>query len=242
MNGDGAVTAYDAHLFLNLLQEATILVPANGKAEVVCHIRLLDRSALNTSYPTGAYVEGYVRVQGLATDEGAAGTSHSIPVLGYYGSWSEPSMYDVGSLIDSIYGTETRAPYLGTTNSYGYTVSNFLNILYAGETESSAMVGNPVDFDDEYLSVRNAFNNQGGNSISTLVFSLIRNAGNSRLQIVDSNTKTAYLDEEVGAATASYYSEMQTHGSIPGSSLALTGAAQTPPAMRSRRAPAWILR
>ena len=69
------------------------------------------------------------------------------------------------------------------------------------------MVGNPVDFDDEYLSVRNAFNNQGGNSISTLVFSLIRNAGNSRLQIVDSNTKTAYLDEEVGAATASYYSE-----------------------------------
>lgn len=207
LNGDGAVTAYDAHLFLNLLQEATILVPANGKAEVVCHIRLLDRSALNTSYPTGAYVEGYVRVQGLATDEGAAGTSHSIPVLGYYGSWSEPSMYDVGSLIDSIYGTETRAPYLGTTNSYGYTVSNFLNILYAGETESSAMVGNPVDFDDEYLSVRNAFNNQGGNSISTLVFSLIRNAGNSRLQIVDSNTKTAYLDEEVGAATASYYSE-----------------------------------
>lgn len=203
LNGDGAVTAYDAHLFLNLLQEATILVPANGKAEVVCHIRLLDRSALNTSYPTGAYVEGYVRVQGLATDEGAAGTSHSIPVLGYYGSWSEPSMYDVGSLIDSIYGTETRAPYLGTTNSYGYTVSNFLNILYAGETESC----NPVDFDDEYLSVRNAFNNQGGNSISTLVFSLIRNAGNSRLQIVDSNTKTAYLDEEVGAATASYYSE-----------------------------------
>ena len=207
LNGDGAVTAYDAHLFLNLLQEATILVPANGKAEVVCHIRLLDRSALNTSYPTGAYVEGYVRVQGLATDEGAAGTSHSIPVLGYYGSWSEPSMYDVGSLIDSIYGTETRAPYLGTKNEYGYTVSNFLNILYAGETESSAMVGNPVDFDDEYLSVRNAFNNQGGNSISTLVFSLIRNAGNSRLQIVDSNTKAAYLDEEVGAATASYYSE-----------------------------------
>ena len=207
LNGDGAVTAYDAHLFLNLLQEATILVPANGKAEVVCHIRLLDRSTLNASYPTGAYVEGYVRVQGLATDEGAAGTSHSIPVLGYYGSWSEPSMYDVGSLIDSIYGTETRAPYLGTTNSYGYTVSNFLNILYAGETESSPIVGNPVDFDDEYLSVRNAFNNQGGNSISTLVFSLIRNAGNSRLQIVDSNTKTAYLDEEVGAATASYYSE-----------------------------------
>ena len=207
LNGDGAVTAYDAHLFLNLLQEATILVPANGKAEVVCHIRLLDRSTLNTSYPTGAYVEGYVRVQGLATDEGAAGTSHSIPVLGYYGSWSEPSMYDVGSLIDSIYGTETRAPYLGTKNEYGYTVSNFLNILYAGETESSAMVGNPVDFDDEYLSVRNAFNNQGGNQISSIVFSLIRNAGNSRFQIVDSNTKTAYLDEEVGTATASYYSE-----------------------------------
>lgn len=207
LNGDGAVTAYDAHLFLNLLQEATILVPANGKAEVTCQIRLLDRSTLNASYPTGTYVEGYVRVQGLATDEGAAGTSHSIPVLGYYGSWSEPSMYDVGSLIDSIYGTETRDPYLGTKNSYGYTISNFLNILYAGETETSPMTGNPVDFDDEYLSVRNAFNNQGGNQISSLVFSLIRNAGNSRFQIVDSNTKATYLNVELGSATASYYSE-----------------------------------
>lgn len=53
-------------------------------------------------------------------------------------------MYDVGSLIDSIYDTETRAPYLGTTNSYGYTVSNFLNILYAGETESSARLATPL--------------------------------------------------------------------------------------------------
>ena len=94
------------------------LTPSQTRTlEDILKTAVLDRSALNTSYPTGAYVEGYVRVQGLATDEGAAGTSHSIPVLGYYGSWSEPSMYDVGSLIDSIYGTETRAPYLGTTNS-----------------------------------------------------------------------------------------------------------------------------
>ncbi len=117
-------------------------------------------------------MEGYVRVQGLATDE--APPARAIPSRCSATTEAGRSRRcDVGSLIDSIYGTETRAPYLGTTNSYGYTVSNFLNILYAGETESSLQwSANPVDFDDEYLSVRNAFNNQGGNSISTLVFSL----------------------------------------------------------------------
>ena len=43
---------------------------------------------------TGTYVEGYVYTDALSSDEGELGDSHSIPVLGYYGSWSA---YALGS-------------------------------------------------------------------------------------------------------------------------------------------------
>ena len=205
LSGDGALTAYDVHLFLNLLQQATVDLRANGEAEVVCHIRLLDRQALDDAYPTGAYVEGYVQVQALASADGAAGTCHSIPVLGYYGGWTESSMFDVGTLAESVCNPDLRTPYLANVNRYGYTVANYLNMQYAGEQTTSPMIGNPVDFDDAYLPARNAFNNQNGNQLVGYVFALIRNAGNSRLQIVNSETGETYFDHTYGAASSAYY-------------------------------------
>ena len=42
-------------------------------------------------------MEGYVYAAPVATEEGEQGVTHSIPVLGFYGNWTEPSMYDVSS-------------------------------------------------------------------------------------------------------------------------------------------------
>ncbi len=206
LNGDGAVTAYDVHLFLDTLTEATVVVPANGKTEIACHIRLLDKGTLDAQHPNGTYVEGFVQIQALSTDEGAAGTSHSIPVFGYYGSWTEPSMYEVGSLVESIYGLETRTPYLGTKNAYGYTTANHLNVNYAGESSTSPVIGNPVDFDDEFIPARTAFSNAGGNRIDSYSFSSIRNAGAFRVQIVNSETGETYFDHSnLNGVQAAYY-------------------------------------
>ena len=41
-----------------------------------------------------------------------SGTVHSIPVLGFYGDWSEPSMFDRGTLVEHIHLAVNTAPYL----------------------------------------------------------------------------------------------------------------------------------
>ena len=56
-----------------------------------------QKAKLQADYPAGAYVEGFVYAKGEVTEEGMQGTEHSIPVLGFYGNWTDPSMYDVGS-------------------------------------------------------------------------------------------------------------------------------------------------
>ena len=55
------------------------------------------KATLDEKYPKGAYLEGYVYAEPVSTGEGVKGVSHSIPVLGFYGNWTDPSMYDVGS-------------------------------------------------------------------------------------------------------------------------------------------------
>ena len=39
--------------------------------------------------------------------DGAVGVTHSIPVLGFYGNWSDPSMYDQVTYTGVLYGDKT---------------------------------------------------------------------------------------------------------------------------------------
>lgn len=48
-------------------------------------------------------------------------------MLGFYGNWSDPSMYDHGTFIGRLYG-DTTMPYAG------YDVTNSLNLQYAGRS------------------------------------------------------------------------------------------------------------
>lgn len=41
---------------------------------------------------------------GLMRCEGALDVTHSIPLLGWYGNWTEPSSFDTGSYLDYAYG------------------------------------------------------------------------------------------------------------------------------------------
>lgn len=59
-------------------------------AKTVEHMKALG-------YANGFYVEGFVYVRPEADAEGALDVTHSIPVLGWYGNWTDPSMFDTGS-------------------------------------------------------------------------------------------------------------------------------------------------
>ncbi|MDE7281591.1 MAG: S8 family serine peptidase, partial [Ruminiclostridium sp.] len=99
----------------------SVTVPAKGSADVKVTLKLDSKQAkeLEEIFSNGFYVEGYVFAKPADAKEGEMLVEHSIPVLGFYGSWTDPSMYDVGSVIEYRSGLETRNPYLGGTNSFG---------------------------------------------------------------------------------------------------------------------------
>ncbi len=66
--------------------------------DVVIELTDETKELLDEFYPTGAYVEAYI----FADSEDAT-SSHSIPVLAYYGNWTDPSMFDKGSYLENTY-------------------------------------------------------------------------------------------------------------------------------------------
>lgn len=174
-----------------------ITVPANGSKTVSVTLTLLPayKQDLDTIYDKGAYIEGFVYVDAVEDEEGVVGVSHSIPVLGFYGNWTDPSMYDVGSYIEYKHGDETRLPYLGNTRA------NFFGITYADEPGSVYYYGgNPLVTDDTYMPERNAINGQS--SISMVSFAAIRNAEASYFAVFSDSKPIAAT---FGAINAAFY-------------------------------------
>lgn len=202
LDGDGDIDSHDAYLFFTRLNAGALTVPANGSVKVTATVRLTEeqKAALNENYENGAYVEGYVFVEAMTTGEGLLGESHSIPVLGFYGNWSDASMFDVGNCIEYQTGEETRTPYMGdeTANTFG--------VLY---TEDPAYIyafgGNPLVPDEHYLPERNAINSENGDKFSKVYYSLIRNAIASRLMITNTDTGEILKSEETGLIESAYF-------------------------------------
>lgn len=184
----------------------TVTVPAGGVANVQVAVVLTDeqKAALQTDHPTGAYVEGFVYAKGEATEDGSLGTEHSIPVLGFYGNWTDPSMYDVGSRTEYVMGHEKRYPYLYESNGIS---GNSVIVSYAREPGSSHYFGgNPVVQDGHYMPERNAINGVNGDQISYINFVAIRNAATSRLQVKNLSKDGEVLMETFpGSVSAAYY-------------------------------------
>ena len=179
----------------------TVTVPANGSVKVNATITLGDdtKEFFDTYYTNGAYVEAFVYATEQSSADGAIGTIHSIPVLGFYGNWTDASMYEVGVLSERWYGTEDRAPYMNSNRT------NYLTLSYAGESGEYYFVGNPVAEDEEYIPERNAFNNEAGNKFSRFAYSVIRNAGSGAIIISDAETGDVYKSTNIGIQNSAYY-------------------------------------
>lgn len=216
VNNDGTVNTADVAKFLQdiaLAADEPVTVPADGSLTVYGEITL-DASAAEAvlaKAPNGFYVEGYITVEAQPDSEGAVGTGHSIPMLGWYGSWSAPSMFDKGSYAEYYHETgEERAPYLYTgVDENGYPIpqidGNYLTVKYGDGSGVSPFIGNTFLKDDQYLEERNALNSQNGDQLDNWSFALIRNASASRLTITDANTGAVYKSQELGDAEAAFY-------------------------------------
>ena len=199
-DGDGDIDSYDAYLFLSQVENAFV-VPADGSVDVTVTVTIpADWAAvIDYYYPNGTYIEGYVFAEGVSSTEGVQGTSHSIPVLGFYGNWSDPSMYDVGSRTEYMGGEEYKLPYLGDTNM------NSFFIHYEDLGSNYYFGGNPVASDAVYMPERNAISAVNGDYIGGVQIGLIRNAASSKYTVVNKTTGETYVDTEMGAVDSAYY-------------------------------------
>ena len=202
IDADGDIDSFDAYLVLKLNDyHSYAYIPANGSVTVKAEITILDADDYDDN---GTYIEGYLFAEEAEMSDGALGVTHSIPVLGYYGSWSEFGWDDVGSYIEYAYGLEDRYPYLSVASALGANalVNEAFLLKYPGDNNTYYFGGNPYVMDEEYMPERNAIS--AGSVINAFRFSQIRNSAGSLFTVLDSNGTELYKAEG-GANYAAYY-------------------------------------
>ena len=201
LDADGDIDTYDAYLFFRELGTGTAILAPGGSIQVTVTVELTEAWRENlVKFEHGAYIEGYIFATSLADAEGIAGTRHSIPVLGFFGNWSDASMYDVGSYYEYATGDETRNPYLANRNA------NAFSVVYDDRPGSSYYLGgNPLVADDTYMPERNAINTARGDMIDSLSVTTIRNAAASRFTARNLTTGETYMEVYPGALLSAYY-------------------------------------
>ena len=83
---------------------SSVTVPAGGSAQVTVTIDLTqaDKDWIDTYFPSGNYVEGFVYLVG--TNE----VTLSLPFLGFYGEWDDAPIFDTGYWYDNGVWLETE--------------------------------------------------------------------------------------------------------------------------------------
>ena len=215
LNGNGTVDTDDAYQILLLADEGTVSVPAGGEITVTASIAPDPEDLAYFDFycgGCGVYLEGYLFVTESDSEDGALGVEHSIPVLGYYGSWSEPSMFDKNNCLENDYRIETRLPYMYEPLE-GEMVGGFF-MKQEGSTDSYFLGGNPwgaaYDFDVLshdfcYSPERNAVNTENAR-IAFVRYTQIRNSSAGLFTVTDAEGNVLY-EKFIDGDTGAYFSD-----------------------------------
>ena len=205
VNADGTVNTYDAHVLLTSLNSTdSVTVPAGESLDVSVTLSLTQsaKAALDEMFENGTFVEAFVYAESLSDAEGTTGTCHSIPMLAFYGNWSDPNMFDYGTVAELMHLFKGMVPYMYQVINTGS--ANSLTIDY-GDGGEYYFGGNPFVQDDEYLAERNAFNSEDASRLYGQYFTLLRNASDMQMVITNAATEELYYQKAVGQALPAYY-------------------------------------
>ena len=194
VDADGDVDSHDAYVFLKGLSTTAATLPAKGSVDLTVRFTLTEgaRSFIEESFPNGTYIQGFL----FAQVEG--GTAHSIPVLGFYGNWTDPGMFDVGQWTTYATGEDKRIPYIGRTRG------NDFQVIYDWDPGYSySFGGNPLVPDSVYMPERNAMNS--ADALSGVSFIAIRHADQSRVVVRNETQDEVIMDVATGAVNMAYY-------------------------------------
>ena len=199
LDNSGDVTTRDAWLLLNGLEVPEIHVAPGEAAQITVQAVMSAelKASLETLFPNGAWVEGYVSVIPTATVEGVIASTHTIPVLGFYGNWTDPSMYDAHSKVAATYG-DTTVSYFGATGT------NSMQVAYPQTTGVYPhVVGNPYITEEEYPAEKMAISQD--TMIGGFTISLIRNAANVAYFVQNEAGEVIYSGSYYDQVFAAYY-------------------------------------
>ena len=202
VDGDGEITSYDAHLLLKNLTLASVEVEAGKTVNVSVNIKLTDdaKAYLDEYYTVGAYIEGYIFVETANTEDGEVLPAHSIPVLGFYGNWSDAKMVETSTYVEKLYGDE-RVPHTGTVNT------NYVTLKYPGEKTDTAYTVNPYYLEGETVEDipydRAAISNNS--TISKYTLTLERNAAAAVYFVKNADGEVVYMGGVTNQVASAYY-------------------------------------
>ena len=164
LDEDDEVTSRDAYLLLLFLEESGIgedwfYLHGGETATVTVEIDVSGSELADRE--NGGYVEGYTYVSG---DDGI---EHSIPVLAYYGSWTDPSMYDAVTYVEKTMKSTDKESYYDAGDTNGYQ-------LKYQDGRKAWFAGNPYVAEPEITDEKFAINAK--TVIRNARYSLIRNS------------------------------------------------------------------
>ncbi len=185
LDEDKAVTSLDAKLLLDWLHsmngteedEDTVLVPAGTSKTVKVSIDVSSwQPYIDEIFVNGMWVQGYtfVTCQSVSDDGELLEVEHSIPLQGFFGSFTDASMYDANSYLEELYGNK-RLTYSGAKGT------NYMTVKYQDGT-AARFSGNPYMIEKEIPEARFALNSEA--AITNFNSLLIRAAGTMAIAVV----------------------------------------------------------
>ncbi len=156
----------------------SVTVPAHGRTTVNVTVNVTPyASYLNERFPNGAYIEGFVVLDGEV--------DLSIPFLGFYGDWEKAAVFDREYYYDQYLHTNTLPAEWGV--NYAKAGSRLLGVNPFGET---------TDFYFDRASI--SPNNDGVlDAIDDVRTHLLRNVETFRYEIVDAGSGEQYYVKDI---------------------------------------------
>ena len=171
LDKDGKYSSYDAYLLLRELYKFGV----NPGQTITVKVDMTLDDAKLANYENGAYVEGYTYVIPVADTEGLEDTMYSIPILGFYGNWSDPSMFERITYKDYYLKDYDYPPYTGTVSN------DIITYVSSVDGEEYELTGNPLE---PYEGYDDKLSLNANDDLSAFTYSLIRN-GYTALVITD---------------------------------------------------------
>ncbi len=97
---DGKAVMLDSDVLVKEVDLGTVSVPASAQTEVTTSVSLTEeeKAELDSTFANGTYLEGFI----ILTDENGQNPQIGLPMLAFYGDWTEAPIFDRSVWFDEV--------------------------------------------------------------------------------------------------------------------------------------------